>query len=830
MAELPKYKSTGRTFGDMPQLTTAPFQEAMRSSQRVQQFLTKAQEYAQAEAIEYATDEAIDYAIRNPITKEQIDQARNTGGNPVTEYLTGGRVYNDAIKKTLGQQIAGELDLELQKHQNDVLEKVRLGEITNSDDMLRHLKKPIQGQVEFFSQVDPELAQAYAANATITARNKYIQGDAIFKDLKEQDAKIKALQSIDNALVKYSDYLEANPDATLAMRQEFINAVTAVTTDNSLSMSREQKALVAGLKDKLMLQEDNYVAQQLAKKYAGQEINDVLEAIKTDPTANAEYFRGKSQTDEAALTGKLKTYLTIENAGSSARSQQVAIDIDAARMYVNDGVSIPADLAKRINDNIKVDTAQYNQWKILQNVAADIKVFRVTPLNDLNERLINLNNKIQSNQASLEELYTKDVLAGYIDKLQKGLASDEVQTTLSRAGVYEALDFSDPRKLKTQMVQRSLDMNKYGKLYNLSKPKLLSKQDIMNYNKAFLVANTEDRSLLIQAVAEASGENAYQVFNQLSEDNPVIAHFGQLSLRDIDDTTKSLLENGIEASKQFTPSVPNATDLFAAEFGTAYDRHPGMMTNIIESANRIYLGLLQKEGKPLAAYDKSAETAQFDKGLYEKALELASGAKEVNGVMYGGVVDYNGQKISLPSSIARDEFDSKMRAATTDDVILSMSMKIDANTYIPLFTKIDNKYYLNTYDPATGRERVTDQVVDKPLLEMKQADITQREFDIDRIKDANLEMDSDKHAFINIDGAYFVPDFDPTYKIMINVESIYRRSQPVRGVGGFDPAIQEKQMKRAEFERQERARIQQLPKDLQAPELRKLKSRLDKEF
>lgn len=827
---LPIYESGNIKLTDAPSLQYVDIQQQEKTNQRIGQFLQFASEVTGSLATDYAQEQAIKYTIANPITKDRIDASIASGTDPLQGILTGGMDYNAALKKATAQQTAGVLENELHAHFSDVIARVDRNELTNREEILNELQSPIQGQIKFFSQIDPEIASAYGNQATNIATNKYQTALALLNKKAEEKSLIESEQYGINASKDFDEFLRNNPGASAAAIKEYINASETVAMQNSYKFSTKPNELLEFHKKRLKIVKDNYLSEQIAKEFQGKDILEVVDSLRNNKSMYSKHYKEMDPVEQIDFENLLKTDLNLYKADNAAQNQQLARDLRIAEAYVNEMADIPTEIVDRINSNIDVDSVQYINWQALLDTNENLQTFKKMPLNELQQMQIDLNNRINRGEAESGELFKATQLRQMVSNLTKKLADDQTLTVLSMAGIYEDLDFSDYAKLKTQMNARSYNMNKYGKLYNINKPKLLSKQDVNNYTQALLSSSTEDRSLLIEAVAEAAGENAYQVFNEVAKDSPAIGHFAQLILRDIDQTTSSLFENGLTASQQFTPNVPNATDLFAEEFGTAYDLHPGMMTNIIESANVIYLGLLQKERKPLAAYDKSAETAQFDKGLYTKALELASGAKEIDGVMYGGVVDYNGQKISLPSSIARDEFDSKMRAATPDNIITAMAIKVDAETYIPLFSKINGKYYLNTYDPNTGRERVTDQVVAQPLLEMKQGDFTQREFDIDRIRDANLEMDSDKHAFINIDGAYFVPDFDPTYKIMIDVESVYNQAQTIRGVGGFDPAILEKQRLRASFEQQERFRINQLPKELRADELRKLKVRLEKEF
>ncbi len=56
--------------------------------------------------------------------------------------------------------------------------------------------------------------------------------------------------------------------------------------------------------------------------------------------------------------------------------------------------------------------------------------------------------------------------------------------------------------------------------------------------------------------------------------------------------------------------------------------------------------------------------------MYKQAFQEAAGAtKDKNGKMYGGIIEYRGNRISIPSNIPQDRFSDIIRKATYDDFV-----------------------------------------------------------------------------------------------------------------------------------------------------------------
>lgn len=525
MAELPRYKEKGDLLVSPGTFTDAPIKESMVSNERLNKFLGQASEYFRNEAVDYATDQAIEYAIRNPITREQLTQAQQTGDNPINKYLQGGVVYNEALTKVLGQQIAGELNLELNKHQSNVLEQVRLGNIANDEQMLAKLKEPIQAQIEFFGNIDPELAQQYGANAARITQNYYLQGGKIFEEKREQQAYNNGLQTLDNAVNNYNNYLETHPNATAEQKQIYKETELKVASDHAFSMSREQTKLTESLRNELDLIEDDYVAKEIANKYAGKDIAEVLKELPKDGSNAADYYNDKDILEQDNFRNRIQRYLTLNNAGQQAVQQEVTYNVGLANdYYLTKGLPIPPELADKINQNIKTDTVQYKRWQSMQKVSSNISTWNQTAYPVLVNAFESLDNKLRDIEdpaglKDLDDLVTRDVLGAYLAQLNKDLQDDTVGTILKRAGEYEELDFANSNKLRNQLDARNFNMKKYGSMYGMNEAQInnaiMTKGEVDSFMAQYMGSDEIGRVALLDVIDDGFADKNSVVLQQL---------------------------------------------------------------------------------------------------------------------------------------------------------------------------------------------------------------------------------------------------------------------------------------------------------------------------
>ena len=520
--KLPKYEKTaGFNYEGMAQLTDVVTRQEVATGERINKFLSGVTQDFRQQGIQYATDQAIEDAIRNPITKSQIDVARATGDNPVTKYLQGGTAYNEAMTKMLGQQVAGELNITLAKHNSDLLEKVRLGEIHDSEALLFKLSEPIKAQVEFFSKIDPEMAAAFGSKATLSARNAYIQGDQIFKGLKEKKAYADAITTIQQNNDDYNRYLKAYPDATDEQKRIYKDTIEKIAIDTSLSMSRQQLELTEQMKKDLNETEDMHVAEDIAIKYKGNNLAEVLTKLSKDKTNVGEYYNNKNIVDQDVFKRKISNALTVQNSGLAEIQRKVRENVKESKVYIDTFQPIPQQLVDKINKDIDVDSSEYTAWQTLQKFSDNIETYNATPYVELVASL----NAAQQDMMDItkvktpEELGTFDLLNRYVSNINSAFKNDPVGTMIKRVGVSEPLDFSNPDQLIEQVQTRQEQLGTYGPLYGLSEAQytanIMTKSEVSEFVSAYMNGDGATRVALLQTIDKGFGDSNSQALMQL---------------------------------------------------------------------------------------------------------------------------------------------------------------------------------------------------------------------------------------------------------------------------------------------------------------------------
>jgi len=628
MARAKQYSEQGVLLQAPQPLTDAPIRESINQNERINRFLGAASEYFYSEAKNYATEQALDYAIRNPITKDQILQAQKTGDNPVDDYLKGGRIYNEAITKVLGQQVAGELNIDLHKHQANILEQVRLGQITNSEQMIAVLKEPLQTQIEFLSQFDPELAAQYGANSAITTRNNILKADAIFADKKEEQAQVNAQEFINNSLDDYAKYLDAYPTATTEQRKVYRDTLLKIARDHSFSMSREQVKLSLELEDKLIDAEDRNVATDIAQRYVGKSIAEVMQALPDDGSEGSVYYKNKDLKDREVLQIHINHALSIVNAGQNQLQKEVKYNIEKAKDFINRQQPIPNNISEFIEKNIDKDSLEYVDWTLTQEFSDNIKLYNDTPLlNKDGTGLVDTYLKMQerqldvNTQTSYEENKKYDLLGQYIKNVQAQLKDDFVGAVLKRAGVYEKLTFENPEILATQIEKRKKDLAIYGSFYGQSEADMstviMSKAESSAFVNAYMKGDGKTRVGMLQMIDQSFGDsNGAALLQLINEGLPTTAELS--SYFNDPRKTEIFLSFDEEDERKRLEEV-------ATRKGTSYNE----ITKQVSAKLQPFLEIVMRQN----GFNKSTATKKmdniFDALTYYAINELQSG-KSIN--------------------------------------------------------------------------------------------------------------------------------------------------------------------------------------------------------
>ncbi len=268
--------------------------------------------------------------------------------------------------------------------------------------------------------------------------------------------------------------------------------------------------------------------------------------------------------------------------------------------------------------------------------------------------------------ATLEQAMLIDVAQKSLTHKTTMLDKDPV-SYMNQTGAAEVktLNFAAaPVDLVKQIGERVTQSKSFAASMN-SQPKYFS-QDEANALNTFLQTATPDQQIsLLGFMNQGFGKDSLNAMRELSKSAPEFAHVGGLA---ISGASKQTLFDALNGAKQrqagnkpfeSTGDAATKRNVIADQLGSAYAILPETRANILTTADNIYTQRAIVAGKTV-----------FDEDMYKQAFQEAAGAtKDKNGKMYGGIIEYRGNRISIPSNIPQDRFSDIIRRATYDDFV-----------------------------------------------------------------------------------------------------------------------------------------------------------------
>jgi len=188
MATLPRYEPMGVQYADLPRVSTAAQQFAAEGFSRLSANLDRMVGFLQSQAETKAQREAKKYAIENPLTKEQIDKAIETGQAPQIEGA--GEIFQQTYQSMAGVMLSSQMQAEGQRRIGQVLEAVKAGGPVNVQQIQSDMKDMIDGYASAVSALDPEESIRLRSRLTLAGNAVFEQASA--QAIKRDQAQINA--------------------------------------------------------------------------------------------------------------------------------------------------------------------------------------------------------------------------------------------------------------------------------------------------------------------------------------------------------------------------------------------------------------------------------------------------------------------------------------------------------------------------------------------------------------------------------------------------------------------------------------------------------------
>ena len=122
MAELPRYNKLGIGYSALPQISTAALQEESNNWGNLNRKLDSLLSFVDQTGTRQAKEKALEYAATNPVTEQQIKDAKADLGKSKSfmDALTGHNVYDNTLREAQGVMLSNQLSVDAQKRFNEL--------------------------------------------------------------------------------------------------------------------------------------------------------------------------------------------------------------------------------------------------------------------------------------------------------------------------------------------------------------------------------------------------------------------------------------------------------------------------------------------------------------------------------------------------------------------------------------------------------------------------------------------------------------------------------------------------------------------------------------
>lgn len=655
MAQSPRYERANVIYADMPNIQPTGLQEELASSRRISAALDQMIGITSDIGKRYAMEAAGKYSIENPITKEQLLEAQKTNANPIAKDLKGGTIFNDTLKKVYAQQASSEFTQIAYTHFEDILKQVENGTLTDPESIRQSLDAVIKPQSQILSNIDVETGVGYDAKATAYANTYFKQAN---KELEKQARERVDLLSNDtiNAKVKQFELASLNESDPVILKNLLDTHLE--DADGTFKQSNHRVALYGQLQQRLNYVLNNRFAEYMAS-ISGSEANAMKMLEKNNAKAYTSFWKSKTAEEQDDLRQFVLKEIRFRNAGAEESERQFKSKLNNIEGMLKDGVEPDNESLQWITANVGSLRPDSLVRKDVDVLNAKVKIYK--DLNSMSlldreayEQKIT-SNRTADNYALVE--FVKDSNSKYRDGLSKDFVG-----TMKKQDKYKnsPLDFSSPdSRFQPQVDDRIKTANQFGAINNV-KPKYLDEGEIEAFRAEYQRANTQDKQLLVGRVVKTFGSKASVVFDQLSPKDPVMGHLGGLFINGSNKETLDAVVKGqeiINSGTKYATSDTLEPQSVRNVLGDAFYNAPKIQTAVVETAKALYAEEAARKSYP-----------KFNQQAFESALQKAAGQKSSpDGTLYGGIVKYNGAKISIPSSIPTKEFEDVMDKATLAD-------------------------------------------------------------------------------------------------------------------------------------------------------------------
>lgn len=665
---LPQYERSLIQVPDAPQFQTPQLQEEIRSSQALSGALDKLSGYAFESAKRYVVSEAEKFTVANPITQEQLDEAQRTGKNPIQDSLTGGMVWNDAVKKLYAQQASTELTNSAYKHYESVLDRVRSGELTDSGQIQTELETPLKSWYGVLAQIDPEVASQFYTRRINDGNSYFKAGNKELKRIEQIDLDNLAEESFNGKIKQFRVDVE-NQDPTVAY--QMYQANIAELNDSFKDSSRRATYINAFEKEfKLALY--GKMSKDLQAQHGTED--EIMKAIrKKDLGVYEPVWNELLPSEQKEFT----QFLRNDMAGMEAANRQTFATLK----------SQTDDHIKRLLDDQNAETLD-PQYSFLQSAGSMLtgeyqlahqqELQKIEMVRDIRRRFGNLSlaqfeverSNILDGNVPVEFKDNPQAYMDYVDqyydkmstKKNKDLVAYSVDKYNGTLGNVDNLAIGNEVSLQQEFASQ-IGLVRSQADYIPGSSTMLTKAQTARL-EAMLdsdVVGSAQRVQLATNIVNTFGNDAPAVFNAIAKKDPIFAQIGALSSEDPVSyrNTIDMILSGQNKMKTLGVKVDKFSrqTAIASKVASAFDIASNNVPNILAAADAYYIG---------AGHDVEI----FKEDAYmESVRAVMGGYTDGRGNKFGGFAEMNDDIVAIHDNLSADEVPKYIQNADKNDFL-----------------------------------------------------------------------------------------------------------------------------------------------------------------
>ena len=378
----------------------------------------------------------------------------------------------------------------------------------------------------------------------------------------------------------------------------------------------------------------------------------------------------------ASLASGMRTIINAENAEVKRRQTAVKGSIDSWISDLKNSVPKTAEQEAEIGANVEQfgTEAQIERWHNWQDFKHEYGELRTKAPVKINQALINIDAEIkearvQGDIVTPGMIERRDIVAKLKNEKQELLNKD----LLAAGYFYGDIENVGPL-LDSDLMRKQADQARFmSEKYNMPLA-VLNGDNLIRFKKALDDPNlTGDKLEGLLNIFDGFGEDKFQALSELAPKHPGYAHLAALMDYQKDHVTSAAAQGFVLTKQGGTNKVTfprvDTKNAEAEILENTFRLNSKARDGVVEVARAIYTAMVFNSGGSEATkfFGTSATPGEFNKELYKKALQQATGQKDLKTGTTGGIVTLKGHSVMVPMNMKQEDFKKGIESLTKAD-------------------------------------------------------------------------------------------------------------------------------------------------------------------